>query len=174
MFNDTQINIWCIYLRNRIKYEHVRILFSTPLSLFIHCIGALSRDSSLGKICWRSQVRRRRLRKGFFRQNYILQKTNSKKPCIDHRKKIKKFQISLKNEDLFRNIPEELKDLKFIFEEVENLEFEERPHYDKIITFIKNHAHFGKGEWFKLYSKSLHTGSHVIIACSKNFMIKFC
>ena len=68
------------------------------------------------------------------------------KSCIDDRKKIKKFQISLKNEDLFRNIPEELKDLKFIFEEVENLEFEERPHYDKIITFIKNHAHFGKGE----------------------------
>ena len=65
---------------------------------------------------------------------------------IDHLKKLRNFQISLKNEDLFHNIPEELKDLQSIFEEIENLEFEERPNYEKVITFIKNHEHFGKTE----------------------------
>ena len=76
------------------------------------------------------------------------------KSCKDHRQKVTKFQISLKNEDLFRKVPEELKDLKFIFEEIENLEFDERPQYEKVITFIKNHEHFGKVQWLKLYTRS--------------------
>ena len=74
---------------------------------------------------------------------------------IDHLKKLRNFQISLKNEDLFHNIPEELKDLQSIFEEIENLEFEERPNYEKVITFIKNHEHFGKAEWLTLYTRKL-------------------
>jgi serine/threonine protein kinase len=58
-------------------------------------------------------------------------------------KKVKKFQINLENDDLFHQIPEDLKFIRAIFEEAEKLHFDERPEYEKIITFIKHQKGYG-------------------------------
>lgn len=114
---------------------------------------------------------RRNSGKGFRRRIFDEKETHwhiRLKSCKDHRKKVTNFQISLENEDLFHNIPEELKDLQYIFEEIENLEFEDRPDYEKVITFIKNHEHFGKAEWAKQHTRSFYTVSHITIPSSKS------